>query len=42
MTDEQVKRVVDEMMDLLFTELDRQEREIERLMQEQNRESEDA
>lgn len=37
MTDEQVKRVVDEMMDLLFAELDRQEREIEQLMQEQNK-----
>lgn len=37
MTDEQVKRVVDEMMDRMFGQFEREEREIEQLMQEQNK-----
>lgn len=41
MTDEQVKRVLDEMMDRMFADVAREEREIERLMQEQNKESDD-
>lgn len=35
MTDAQAVRVVDEMMDRMFGEIEREEREIERLMQEQ-------
>jgi len=42
MNEAQVKQVVDEMMDMLFSELERQEREVEQLMQEQNEENKDA
>lgn len=42
MTDEQVKRVVDELMDKMFGQFEMEEREVERMMQEQKKGDEDA
>lgn len=40
MTDEQVKRVLDEMMDRMFGKFEMEEREVERMMQEEQQQQE--
>ena len=40
MNDEQVLRVVDELMDRMFGDIEREEREIEQAMQEQQKQAE--
>lgn len=40
MTEEQVKRVLDEMMDRMFGQFEMEEREVERMMQEEQQQQE--
>lgn len=42
MTDEQVVRVVDELMDRMFGQFEMEEREVERMVQEQNKKNDNA